>query len=153
MSRFRDEMRIGRAILHREMGDGALVFRWPPDEGPLFDGDGNPILDDEGDQVIGYLPVDTTRIQVRVHEKFIAHGDLAGTNYHYAEVEDNSPIAVFWIAGSSGFVPERGLYFVTEYGRGYRIDSTFPKDDQTQNAKVIELLPEDMIGWPVYTNA
>lgn len=153
MSRFRDEMRIGRAVLHQTMGDGAVVFSWPPEEGPLLDGDGNPILDGNGNPVIGPLPVDLTRIQVRVHEKFLSHGDLAGTSYHYAEVEDNSPVAVFWVEGDSGFTPIRGLYFLTEYGRGYRIDSVFPKDDQTQNAKVIELLPQDMIGWPVYTNA
>ena len=134
MGIFRDEMRKGRAVLHRTMGDGAIIFAWPPEE----DANGDPI------------PPELIKIKVRVHEKYMTLGDLKGTNYHYAEVEDDSPIAVFWLDDPAGFKPERGMYFLTEYGRGYRIDSTFPPDDQTQNAKVIELFQLDMNGWPVY---
>ena len=128
MGVFRDEMRKGRAVLHQTMGDGAIVFAMPLE----MDGEGNPVV---------------TRIKVRVHEKFLQTGDLRGTNFHYAEVEDESPIAVFWL---DEIKPFRGMLFLTEYGRGYRVDTTLPTDDQTQNAKVIELLPRDMIGWPEY---
>lgn len=134
MGVFRDEMRKGRAVLHQTMGDGAIVFDWPPQE----DENGNPI------------PPETTGIKVRVHEHYLPHGDLKGTNYHYAEVEDDSPTAVFWLNDPPGFAPEYGRYFLTEYGRGYKIDAVSPPDDQTQNAKVIELLASDMEGWPVY---
>ena len=127
MSRFRNEMRIARAILHREMGDGAIIFAWP---------NANPV---------------PLRIQVRVHENYRALGDMAGTNFHYAEMQTNSPIAVFWLNSPDGFVPSRGMVFITEYGRGYRIETVMPPDDQTQNAEVVELLPSDMIGMPQYT--
>lgn len=130
MSNFRNAMREARAVLHAEMGDGAIVFN------------AAEYAADPNSEIVA--------IKVRVHEKFLAEGDLAGTNYHYSEVEDNAPVAVFWLNSPAGFAPVRGMSFLTEYGRGYRIDSVFPPDDQTQNAKVIELLPADMIGWPIY---
>lgn len=131
MSKFRDNMREARAVLHREMGDGAIIF-------------------DSDEMISSPNSFEILNIKVRVHEKFLQNGDLAGTNYHYAEVEDNSPVAVFWLNSPLGFVPKRGMYFLTEYNRGYRVDTVMPADDQTQNAKVIELLPSDMIGWPAY---
>ena len=151
MSRFRDEMRKGRAILHRDMGDRAIIFAWPVDDVQDTDDDGNPVFDDDGNPVMVPGQPDLIRIRVRVHEKFLENGDLKGTNYHYAEMEDNSPVAVFWLNVPDGFAPKRDMYFVSEYGRAYRIDSTFPKDDVTQNAKVIELLEKDKVGLPVYT--
>lgn len=128
MSKFRDKMRKGRAVLHKYMGDGAIVFDWPQ-TGPDF--------------VV-------TNIQVRVHEKFLAQGDLAGTNAHYAEVEDSSPIGVFWLDQPAGFQPKRGKYLLTEYGRGYRIGTPMPVDDVTQNAELTPMLAKDMVGWPNY---
>lgn len=131
MGKFRDEMRNGRAVLHQTMGDGAIIFAWPLQ------------LDELGNTI----PPDVFVIKVRVHEYFKAQGDLKGTNYHYSELEDGAPVAVFWLEEIS---PARGMVFVTEYGRAYRVDTTFPKDDQTQNAKVIELLARDMVGMPEY---
>ena len=136
MGKFREEMRKGRAILHQKMGDRANIFAYPFDE----DDDGNPVAPD------------ISHIKVRVHEKFDALGDLKGTNYKYAEMEDNAPIAVFWLNIPTGFKPERGMAFVTEYGRVYIIDSTFPADDQTQNAKVNEVLGSRKAEFPEYEN-
>ncbi len=136
MSAFREEMRKGRAILHSRMGDRANIFAYPFDE------------DDDGDPIAPEI----AHIRVRVHEKFMALGDLKGTNYHYAEMEDNAPIAVFWLNTPPGFKPERGMAFVTEYGRVYKIDSTFPADDQTQNAKVVEVLGSAKDEFPEYEN-
>lgn len=127
MGNFRDQMRKGRAVIHQKMGDGAIIFAWPPEDG-------------ESVEILA-------SVNVRVHEKFLMEGDLKGTNYHYAEVEANAPVAVFW---REEFVPVRGLFFLTEYGRGYMIDHALDPDDQTQNAKVTELLDIDMVGWPEY---
>lgn len=131
MGSFRDSMREARTILHQVMGDGAIVF-------------------DTAEIETSPNSFEITKIKVRVHEKFVQNGDLAGTNFHYAELEDSSPIAVFWLNDPIGFAPKRGMSFLTEYGRGYRIDTVMPPDDQTQNAKVIEMLPSDMVNWPPY---
>lgn len=126
MSFFRDEMRKARAVLHRDMGDGAVVFQWPVPQGSTLD---------------------LKRIKVRVHEKYLVQGDLEGAGYHAVELEDNAPVAVFWL---EEYRPVKGMCFLTEYGRGYIIETVKPEDDQTQNARVKELNERQMAGWPEY---
>jgi len=85
-------------------------------------------------------------ITVRVHDKFLKLGDLAGTNFHYAEVEDNSPRMIFLV---SEITPVRGLYVSLLPGVAYQVDHVEPQDNITITAKVVRLTPADAAGFPV----
>lgn len=88
---------------------------------------------------------DPKRITVRVHEKWVALGDLKGTNFNYAETESIAPRIVFLL---SEVDPVRGAYVSIEPGLAYRIDNPSPPDDITVTATVIKVSAEDTEGFP-----
>lgn len=79
------------------------------------------------------------QITCRVHDKFLRVGDLAGTNFHYAEIEENSPRAIFMRAEIDK--PKRGYILATLRGY-YRIDSIQPPDGITVTANLVRLTNE-----------
>lgn len=90
----------------------------------------------------GDFPV-IRQITCRVHDKFLRVGDLAGTNFHYAEMEENSPRAIFMRAE---ITPQRGFILATKRGY-YRIDSLLPPDGLTVTANLARLVnPADTNG-------
>ena len=121
MGDFRDKKRRARSSLHERMSVPAL-----------------------------YLPMAGSKSQalitVRVHDQWRALGDLKGTNFNYAEVEDISPRIVFLL---SELRPQRNGYVSVEPGLVYRIDVVLPDDDLTVTAKVVRLSAADAKGWPV----
>lgn len=121
MSRFRDHIRQARRTLHEHMSVPALFFAWPSPE------------------VI-------KPVTVRVHDKFTYIGDLKGTNFHYAEIEDNSPRIVFM--RSEVELPKRGMIITIEPGIGYSIDHVQPPDDISVTAKVVRLRAEEVATMP-----
>ena len=87
-------------------------------------------------------------ISVRVHDKFLRVGDLAGTNFNYAELEENSPRAIFM---NAEMVPARGYYLSTAEGI-YKIEDTLPPDDISTTANLARITAEKLVaGHPVYT--
>ena len=97
-----------------------------------------------------YLPAAGSRsqisISVRVHEFWKALGDLKGTNFNYAEVEDISPRIVFLL---SEVAPKRGAIVSVAPGEAYRVDLVLPHDDITVTAKVVKYTAEEAKGFPV----
>src|SRR5690606_35034308 len=87
-------------------------------------------------------------ITVRVHDKFLRVGDLAGTNFHYAEVEENAPRAIFMRAIIE---PRRGYYLSTREGV-YHIESLQPPDDISVTANLSRLTEKEAAkqGHPTY---
>lgn len=87
-------------------------------------------------------------ISVRVHDKFLRVGDLAGTNFNYAETEENSPRGIFM---NAEMVPSTGYYLSTAEGI-YKVDSTMPPDDISTTANLTRITAEKLVaGHPVYT--
>jgi len=121
MGKFRQRMREGRRTLHEHMSVPALYFADPSVDDPIL-------------------------ITVRVHEKWVALGDLKGTNFNYAEVSDIAPRIIFL---RSEIEPERGYLVSVEPGVAFRIDNVLPPDDITVTATVIALSPDDTVGLPV----
>lgn len=120
MGRFKEYMREARAILHEEMSEAALYFRATGDAAPRS-------------------------ISVRVHDKWRALGDLKGTNFNYAEIEQVAPVIIFWRAQIE---PMRGAYVAVEPGVVYRIDNVSPHDDQTISATVVRLSKAEAAPFP-----
>lgn len=121
---FRDEIREARQTLHEYMSVYAAYFKAPFEE--------------------GVTPVQT--ITVRVHDKFLALGDLKGTNFNYAEIEAISPKAIFML---EEVTPDRGYIISLEPGVAYRIDHTHEPDDISQKADIIKLAADKTIGFPL----
>lgn len=124
MGAFREEIREARQILHEYMSMPAVYFLPPYEE--------------------GVTP--TLEITVRVHDKFLALGDLKGTNFNYAEIEAISPKAIFMLAEVT---PDRKYVISLEQGVAYVIDHTHEPDDITQKADVVRLDPSKTAGFPL----
>ena len=96
---------------------------------------------------------DPLLITVRVHEKWVALGDLKGTNFNYAETADIAPRIVFMRNGvEAPYVavePQRGYIVSIEPGVAYRIDNVQPPDDITVTATVIALDAADTLDFPL----
>lgn len=122
MGRFRQQVRDARRTLHDYMSVPALYFA---KNGPVRE------------------------ITVRVHDKFMALGDLKGTNFHYAEMEDDSPRLVFML---SEVEPSRGYYVSVEPGVAYFIDTPRVPDDITQTCRCQRLSDQEAEGLPVPGN-
>lgn len=121
MGNFREKLRAGRKQLHERMSTPAIYL---PAAGSTS-------------QVL---------ISVRVHEHFKALGDLKGTNFNYAEVEDISPRIVFL---RSEISPKRGAIVSVAPGEAYRVDHVLPHDDMTVTAKVVKFTEQESKGFPV----
>lgn len=89
---------------------------------------------------------------VRIHEKWTQHGDLKGTNFHYAETEEVTPKLILWASEWAQFVadgmPFRNLIFSIEPGLAYQVDSDLPADDQTITLNVFRLDPRKAASLP-----
>lgn len=85
-------------------------------------------------------------VTVRVHDKFVAQGDLAGTNFHYAERAEDAPRIIF-LRGE--IAPERGLYVSLETGLAYQVDHVDPADNITVTTRAVPLSAADCAGFPV----
>lgn len=94
--------------------------------------------------VAGDTPVQP--ITVRVHDKFALVGDLKGTNFNYAEFEDNAPRIVFM---RSEIEPVRNMIVSVEAGSAYRVDTVLPPNDETVTARVARLHVSETAGFPV----
>lgn len=121
-------MREGRRALHEHMSVPALYFADPFVDDPLL-------------------------ITVRVHEKWVALGDLKGTNFNYAETADTAPRIIFLRSGAmapyTNIEPERGRIVSIEPGVAFRIDTVLPPDDISVTATAIALDPSDTLDFPV----
>lgn len=126
MGSFREQMDEARSVLHEEMSVQAIYFLGE------------------------YDPIRTVvkEITVRVHDKFMALGDLKGTNFNYAELESVAPRIVFW-RGEDGFEPERNAYVSVKPGVAYRVDTPVPHDGVTITASVVRLDEKKTVGFPV----
>ena len=111
MSLFRDEMRNARQELHDYMKFPA--FYYSPGSSTAFE-----------------------VVHVRLHDKFLLQGDLKGTNFHFAEVREDSPRLIFMRAEK---VPERNAVVVIDRRNAFRIDNLDPEDDITVKAFVVRL--------------
>jgi len=121
MGRFRAHIRRARRTLHEHLSVPALYFAWP-----LRDG--------------------VKPIHVRVHDKFGSVGDLKGTNFHYAEIEENSPRIIMMRSEVEN--PSRGMIISIGVTEAYRIDHVLPPDDITVTVKVSRLHSSEMAGMP-----
>jgi len=106
MAGFHDDMREARAVLHDYMSRPALCFFDPAELNPR-------------------------QVTVRVHEKWMALGDLKGTNFNYAEIEDVTPRIIFW---RSMIEPVDKMFVSIARGIAFQIDTVQPPDDVTITA-------------------
>lgn len=118
---FREHIRAARRQLHNYMSVPALYFK-------------------------PGLPA--RAITVRVHDKFLANGDLKGTSFHYAEIEDDAPRLVFM---RSEVDPERGYYVSVEPGVAYFVDTPMAPDDITRTARCQRVSESQASGFPLPT--
>lgn len=121
---FRQKLRKARTRLHNYMSVSALYFPLPYEE--------------------GVTPVQ--EISVRVHDHWIAQGDLKGTNFNYAEMEDDSPRIIFM---RSEIEPVRNYIVSVAAGVVYRVDSIKAPNDITVTANCARLHPSEAAGLPV----
>ena len=120
MSNFRDHLRKARTAIHKTMAVPAYVF--------------------VEDAVDAY-----SEITVRRNDKFTQLGDLKGTNFNYAEVEDNSPTLIFL---RSEITPKRGMIVMIAEDEGYYVEAVLPPHGITVSARVSRMLQEDMTNFP-----
>jgi hypothetical protein len=120
MAGFRDILRRGRRDVHQHMHVAALYI------------------------VEGAEPLPCT---VRVHNKFLALGDMKGTSFDYAEREDITPKLILWREEIPQ--PQRNAIISVEAGEAYQIDHIAPPDDLTITATVIRMSADDAAGLPV----
>lgn len=111
---FQDKVDQARQQLHAYMHVDALYYSRPEDAATI------PFI---------------RQITCRVHDKFLKVGDLAGTNFHYAEMEENSPRAIFMRAE---ITPKKNMIMATKRGY-YRVDAVLPPDGITVTAHLARL--------------
>lgn len=110
---FQDKVDRARQQLHDYMHVDALYYSAPS-------GDDIPYI---------------RQITCRVHDKYLRVGDLAGTNFHYAEMEENSPRGIFMRAEIE---PKKNFILATKRGF-YRLDSALPPDGVTVTWNLVRL--------------
>ena len=81
-------------------------------------------------------------VNVRLHTKFDALGDMKGTNFNYAERVDTLPRILFM--RDEVVMPARGAYVSVEADEAYSIDYADPADDISITAFVTPLLPAEL---------
>jgi hypothetical protein len=126
MGAFRQEKIEARGILHEYMSFSAVLFTPPYD----------PLTSDRKD------------VTVRVHDKFLALGDLKGTNFNYAELEAVAPQGIFLV---SEVMPglKRGMILSVEPGLAYQVDSVKEPDNITIPANLIRMQAAKTTGFPI----
>lgn len=125
MGVFREQMREARRVLHEDMSVPAMYF-----------------MED--------APEDAFQISVRIHEKWMALGDMKGTNFNYAETESIIPRIIFDLTEVD---PDRGAVVSVEPGVAYRVDTPLPPDDFIVTATVSKLTTDETTGFPLPASA
>lgn len=85
-------------------------------------------------------------VRVLVTDRFQALGDLKGTNFNYAEIEDNTPRIEFLL---DEIDPVRNAYVSIERGTIYQIDTVLPPEDITVTANVLRLGADKTRNFPI----
>lgn len=85
-----------------------------------------------------------TAVFVRVHEKTALVGDLAGTNFSYAERVEPLPKIVFV---DEPFKPARDGVVMVSATEGYRLDHRDPKDDISYTSPAVRLTDEELLDF------
>lgn len=96
------------------------------------------------DSDLSYVAPD--HVTVRIHDKTLRVGEMAGISYQTAEVNDFGPRIIF--VGCE-IQPVRGMLLSVEDGLGYRIDSVEPAVDITITATAVRLSRAEVAGWPI----
>ena len=122
MPSFRDIKRDARRVVHETMRVPALYIADPT----------KPHLN--------------VRCTVRVHTRFDALGNMAGTNFNAAERHERLPQIIFW--RDENLALKRHGVVSVEPGEAYRIDNVMPSDDQTITATVVMLKASDTTALP-----
>lgn len=86
-----------------------------------------------------------TEINVRVHSKWEALGDMAGTSFEYAERREEVPKIVFDLREVT---PQRNAVVVVSETEGYAVDHYDPSDDFTTTAAVKRLSNSEVANYP-----
>jgi hypothetical protein len=93
---------------------------------------------------------DPVPVEVRVHTKFKALGDLKGTSFSYAEQESEVPQLIFWHAeleAASIDLANKAIIMVGPE-EGYQIDHIMPRDNHTVTAHVTPMPVAHLTGLP-----
>lgn len=86
------------------------------------------------------------KIKVIVTDRFTAAGDMKGTSFNYAEIEEVAPTIEFL---RSEVEPARNAYVSITKDLGYRIDVSKPSEEITVTAKAVRLRPEELRNFPI----
>lgn len=82
---------------------------------------------------------------VRVHTKLNKQqGDLAGTNFSYAEQEEHIPAVLFWL---SEIDPDNKAVVMISETEGYRVNHTRQPDGLTITAEVAQLTRAELAAY------
>lgn len=84
------------------------------------------------------------RVNIRVWPEFMLLGDMKGTSFEYAEVEENSPMILVM---KEDLVPRRGMVFSVEPGEAYRVDRVKPLDDISYTCPCVRLSESEAAGF------
>ena len=156
MGVFRHHMRKGRAALHERMSVPAFAFYEAPVIPEGIAASFDLMLSAFSSEPVPEAPISNPffgRFTIRPHEKWGLHGDLKGTNFHYAEVEEVMPKLILWRSEWQEFMdagyPFRNLILSVEPGIAYQIDSAKPHDDLTITVNALRMEPKKTVGFPV----
>jgi hypothetical protein len=83
---------------------------------------------------------------VRIHTKFKALGDLAGTSLSYAETQEPTPKAIFM---REEVDPINNAVISVSVDEAYRIAFVHPKDGLTTTVDIVSMSATQRIGLPV----
>ncbi len=131
---WRDIKAAARATVHSTMQVSALYLV----ENPAYV---TPVVDPDIPQYI------ETPVNVRVHSGEIALGDMKGTNFHFAQREEDNPSIIFLYSEMPA--PERNALVSVADGEAYRIDHTKPRDNLTITASCLRLSASESAGLPL----
>jgi len=101
-----------------------------------------------------YIPVPAATPQAVTVRLFIRDeikaGDMAGTNFHYAEMQERVPRILFMREQVN--LPARGAVVSVAPGEAYRIDNTEPADDISVTCECTRMFSQETTGLPVPEN-
>ena len=85
-----------------------------------------------------------TALYVRAHDKNALVGDLAGTNFSYAERVESVPKVIFV---DEDFKPARDAVVMISATEGYRLEYRDPKDDISYTSPAVRLTDEELLDF------
>lgn len=71
-----------------------------------------------------------------------ALGDLKGTNFNYAEIEESTPAIVVW--RDDGNLPAQRSIYIFEDGEGFRVNHANPAHHETITYEVARMNPAEI---------